>query len=136
MASAARSDRLPTMSEWWYVPAVSRSSRRSSGCDGVASSSNWNEGGKPKRLPRTPPPPGRPRPAPRQPAEDDVDAQLDRAHDDGGEHADDRGQDDRRPGVEEDGGEQARRGAGHDEGHDRAVGGELQAERRPDGEGA
>src|SRR3972149_2144181 len=36
MASAARSDRLPTMSEWWYVPAVSRSSRRSSGCDGVA----------------------------------------------------------------------------------------------------
>jgi hypothetical protein len=68
----------------------------------------------------------------RQSAEDDVDAQLDGAHDDGGEHADDRGQDDRRPGVEEDRGEQPRRGQGNEEGHDRAVRGELQAERRRD----
>ena len=42
MASAARSARLPTISEWWYVPGVSTSRRRSSGWDGFASSSSWN----------------------------------------------------------------------------------------------
>ena len=51
MASAARSARLPTISEWWYVPGVSTSSRRSSGCDGFASSSSWNT----VRIPNTEP---------------------------------------------------------------------------------
>ena len=51
MASAARSARLPTISEWWYVPGVSTSRRRSSGWDGLASSSSWNT----VRIPNTEP---------------------------------------------------------------------------------
>ena len=51
MASAARSARFPTISEWWYVPGVSTSRRRSSGCDGFASSSSWNT----VRIPNTDP---------------------------------------------------------------------------------
>ena len=49
--SAARSARLPTISEWWYVPGVSTSSRRSSGWDGFASSSSWNTVSSPNTLP-------------------------------------------------------------------------------------
>ncbi len=41
------------MIEWWYVPGVSMSRRRSSGCDGLASSSSWNAVRIPKTLPRT-----------------------------------------------------------------------------------
>ena len=53
MASAARSARLPTISEWWYVPGVSTSRRRSSGWDGLASSSSWNTVRIPNTEPRT-----------------------------------------------------------------------------------
>ena len=53
IASAARSARLPTISEWWYVPGVSTSRRRSSGCDGFASSSSWKTVRMPKTEPRT-----------------------------------------------------------------------------------
>ena len=41
------------MIEWWYVPGVSTRSRRSSGCDGFASSSSWKTVRIPNRLPRT-----------------------------------------------------------------------------------
>ena len=51
MDSAARSARLPTISEWWYVPGVSTRSRRRSGWDGFASSSSWNT----VRIPNTDP---------------------------------------------------------------------------------
>ena len=63
-ASAARSARLPTISEWWYVPGASISRRRRSGWDGLASSSSWNEVVIPNRLPSTANvPDGRDRPA-------------------------------------------------------------------------
>ena len=38
---------------WWYVPGVSTSSRRRSGCDGLASSSSWNAVRIPNREPST-----------------------------------------------------------------------------------
>ena len=53
IVSAARSARLPTISEWWYVPGVSTSRRRRSVCDGFASSSSWNTVSRPNTLPRT-----------------------------------------------------------------------------------
>ena len=92
MASAARSARLPTISEWWYVPGVSISSRRSSGWDGLASSRSWNDRQDPEdvaedgegpdaRRSRHHPPIARTRPRAEDPGQVALAEQRERRHD-------------------------------------------------------